>query len=49
MEPYDAGKDCAMNGPDTANCHFSLFSTPERMAEWEAGKRAGDQEKDHAD
>lgn len=36
--PYEAGIDCAMNGPNEDNCHFGWFSTPERRDEWERGK-----------
>lgn len=36
--PYEAGMDCAENGPNEDNCHFGWFSTPERRDEWERGK-----------
>lgn len=42
-EPYRMGRDCAKNGPNETNCHFSLFSSHEKMKEWERGKR--DEEK----
>ncbi len=35
---FAMGYDCEMNGADTKNCHFSLFSTKENTAAWEAGK-----------
>ena len=41
---YDAGKDCAINGADTTNCHFSLFSSPEIMKSWQKGKNDGEEE-----
>lgn len=34
---YKAGYDCAKNGANTINCHFSFFSTPEQKKEWEKG------------
>ena len=39
--PYDAGRDCAINGANTDNCNFRWFSSPESTAEWERGKRDG--------
>ena len=36
---YRAGFDCGINGANEENCHFSLFSTPERTKEWEKGKK----------
>lgn len=36
------GYDCGKNRPNTENCHFSLFSTPERTKAWEEGKKAGE-------
>lgn len=38
---YAMGFDCARNGADGKNCHFSLFSRPELTACWERGKRDG--------
>lgn len=38
-EAYDAGRDCAKNGSNTTNCHFSFFATPELMKAWELGKK----------
>jgi hypothetical protein len=35
---YDAGVDCAKNGANTTNCHFTIFATPELTAAWERGK-----------
>lgn len=40
--PYAAGFDCGKNGSNTKNCHFNWFSTKERTAEWERGKKAGE-------
>jgi ribosome modulation factor len=39
---YAAGYDCGLNGGNTTNCHFSLFSTRELTEAWEHGKRDGD-------
>lgn len=38
---YAMGYDAAVNGADEKNCHFSLFSTKENTAAWEAGNRKG--------
>lgn len=35
---YEAGRDAAINGPNTTNCHFRFFSSPESTAAWERGK-----------
>lgn len=40
-----AGYQCGLNGPDTKNCHFRFFATPELTAMWEEGKRKGEEEK----
>lgn len=37
-EAYKAGVDCALNGVNEKNCHFSWFATPELMKAWERGK-----------
>lgn len=37
------GRDCALNGPNTRNCHFSLFASPELTQAWEQGKREAEQ------
>jgi ribosome modulation factor len=37
---YDAGR----NGPNTENCHFSLFATPALTAAWERGKKRAEAE-----
>jgi len=39
MTPYQAGYDSAINGSNITNCHFSIFSSPEKTAEWERGRR----------
>lgn len=36
---YDAGYDCEKNGANTTNCHFSIFSSKEKMEAWEEGKK----------
>jgi len=35
---YKMGKDCAKNGENTTNCHFSIFSSRENTEAWERGK-----------
>ena len=35
---YKMGKDCAKNGANTTNCHFSIFSSRENTDAWERGK-----------
>ena len=35
---YKMGKDCAKNGANTTNCHFSIFSSKENAEAWERGK-----------
>lgn len=42
---YDAGQHCGLNGPDTTNCHFSHFATPEQTKAWEQGKANGEMQK----
>ena len=41
-ECYKAGFDSGLNGPNTTNCHFSLFATKEKTARWEAGQADGE-------
>lgn len=41
---YDAGYSAGIDGADTTNCNFSIFSTPEKTKAWEAGKQNGDAE-----
>ena len=41
---YEAGRDCALNGATTANCHFSWFASPEQTAEWQRGKEDAEQQ-----
>lgn len=38
---YRMGFDCAKNGANTKNCHFSIFASPEGKEEWEKGHKAG--------
>jgi hypothetical protein len=40
---YNAGYDAEVNGANTTNCHFSIFSTPEKSKAWEMGRAAGEQ------
>lgn len=37
-EAYRAGRDCALNGANTTNCHFKYFASRELTSEWERGK-----------
>ncbi len=39
---YKMGCDCAVNGADTTNCHFSIFASPENTKAWEQGKKDGE-------
>lgn len=41
QQAYEAGKDCAVNGPNTSNCHFRYFSSPEKTKAWEKGSKDG--------
>lgn len=34
---YDHGVDCAKNGANKINSHFSIFSKPEYTQAWERG------------
>jgi len=38
---YKMGKDCAKNGENTTNCHFSIFSSRENAEAWEKGVKDG--------
>ena len=44
-DAYNAGLDCALNGANTTNCHFTLFATKELTKAWERGKAAGEERK----
>ncbi len=37
---YQMGWDCEINGATEENCHFSIFSSQENAAAWNAGRRA---------
>lgn len=37
--PYEAGRDAKLNGPNTKNCSFKWFATPEMTKEWERGNK----------
>ncbi len=39
---YLAGYDSGIHGANEINCHFSLFSTPEKTKEWEKGRKDAD-------
>ena len=38
----DVYKRQGLKGPNTTNCHFSIFSTHEKTKAWEKGKAKGD-------
>lgn len=42
---YKMGYDAGLNGSNTTNTHFSMFSTQEKTTNWEAGKKAGEEAK----
>lgn len=44
-EARSCGYACGLHGPNTHNCHFSLFATPALTKAWEEGKRRGEEEK----
>lgn len=37
LTSYEAGFDSGLNGPNTVNCHFSIFNTPENTKKWQRG------------
>lgn len=39
-EAYEQGYDCGLNGADTTNCHFSIFSSKENSKAWVRGHKA---------
>lgn len=42
---YKLGYDCGLNGANTTNCDFRIFSTPENTKEWERGNKDGEMAK----
>lgn len=44
-DAYNAGLDCALNGPNITNCDYRLFATKELTAAWEHGKAVGEKRK----
>lgn len=38
---FQMGRDAALNGSNTTNCNFGLFSTPAKTLAWEAGNSVG--------
>ena len=44
-DTYASGYNCGKNGANTNNCHFALFSSPEKTKEWERGKKDAEEEK----
>ena len=45
---FKAGYDAEVNGANTTNCHFSLFSAPQFTAAWENGKKQAVKDKQSA-
>lgn len=43
---YRMGYDAGMNGANANNCHFSIFSTPEKTKAWERGNADGSRERE---
>ena len=41
MNNFQHGYDSAVRGPNTLNCHFTLFHSHEAMKEWERGNALG--------
>jgi hypothetical protein len=41
-QAYDFGYDAGLNGANTTNCNFGIFSSPENTKAWERGKAEGD-------
>ena len=41
---YKMGIDYAINGANTTNCNFAIFSSPENTKAWEKGKRDAEYE-----
>jgi hypothetical protein len=35
---FEAGRDYAIDGPNTRNCHYLHFATPEMTIAWERGR-----------
>ncbi len=44
----DMGFDAAMNGSNTTNCHFAIFSQPRFREAWERGYKRGKDSRDAA-
>ena len=42
---YKMGYDCGLNGANTTNCDFHIFSSLEFTTEWERGQKQGDKER----
>lgn len=36
---HKMGYDCGINGANTTNCHFTIFSRKEFTKSWEEGKK----------
>jgi hypothetical protein len=42
------GYDAGLNGPNTTNAHFTLFSRPEFTRAWERGSKRGTKARESA-
>ena len=45
QECYEKGYDSIINKPNTTNCNFSLFSSPDRKDAWERGRSDAEEKK----
>ena len=41
-EAYEAGMSCAIEGPSSENCHFSIFENEDLKHAWEEGLSDGE-------
>lgn len=41
IEAERAGYDAAVSGPNTTNCHFTIFASPALTKAWERGNELG--------
>ena len=44
-DAYYDGYDAGLNGPNTRNCNFAIFSDRKATGDWERGVEAGKREK----
>jgi phosphoribosyl-AMP cyclohydrolase len=45
-DAYGLGFDCGRHGPNTTNCHFSIFASRELTDAWERGHAAGNTQRE---